>query len=99
MSGRTLFVRKPVMILRLKEKLSPLIEEKGMNGLMKDMELPLIPVLAEMEETGVSVDSRMLAEMSSEMGLEADRITRRIYFLAGGRIQSKFSQTAFLGAF
>jgi DNA polymerase-1 len=54
-----------------------------MDSLLKDMELPLIPVLAEMEKIGVSVDSRMLAEMSSEIGLEADRITRRIYFLAG----------------
>ena len=81
--GEDTLCEEAVMVLRLREKLAPMIEAKGMTGLMRDVELPLIPVLAEMEKTGVGVDSPMLAEMSSEMGLEADRITRRIYFLAG----------------
>ena len=81
--GEDTLCEEAVIVLRLKEKLSPLIKEKGMAGLLRDVELPLIPVLAEMEQMGVGVDSRLLAEMSSEIGLEADRITRRIYFLAG----------------
>ena len=66
--GEDTLCEEAVMVLLLSEKLAPLIEAKGMSGLMRDVELPLIPVLAEMEKTGVGVDSRMLAEMSSENG-------------------------------
>ncbi len=81
--GEDTLCEEAVAVQRLKEKLSPLIEEKGMTDLMLDVELPLISVLAEMERLGVGVDKGLLAEMSAEIGLEADRIARRIYFLAG----------------
>jgi DNA polymerase I len=81
--GEDTLCEEAVVVLRLKEILSPLIDKKGMTGLLRDIELPLVPVLAEMEQKGVGVDARLLAEMSSEIGLEADRISRRIYFLAG----------------
>ncbi len=81
--GEDTLCDEAVMVLRLKEKLVPLVEEKGMGGLLRDVELPLVRVLAEMERLGVGVDRSMLAEMSSEIGLESERVARRIYFLAG----------------
>jgi len=81
--GEDSLCEEAVMVLRLQETLEPLVKEKGMDDLLRKVELPLIPVLAGMEEAGVGVDAALLADMSSEIGLESERIARRIYFLAG----------------
>lgn len=81
--GEDSLAEEAVIVWRLREKLEPLVEEKGMSGLMREVEIPLIPVLAGMERQGVGIDREMLAEMSTETGLESKRIARRIYFLAG----------------
>jgi len=81
--GEDTLCEEAVIVLRLQKSLVPQVEEKGMGPLLRDVELPLIPVLADMEVRGVGVDRSMLAEMSSEIGLESERIARRIYFLAG----------------
>lgn len=67
------------MVLRLADKLdiSPYAD------LYKDMDLPLVPVLAGMERTGVRIDSEQLARMSERMLAEIDRLTAEIHQLAG----------------
>ncbi len=46
---------------RLRLELEPQLKELEMKGLFIDMELPLISVLADMEEIGVMVDKEFLA--------------------------------------
>jgi DNA polymerase I len=63
--------------LMLADILRPRIAEYGMDGLLYDEELPLVPVLVDMERTGIAVDTDYLATFSEEMAgrlakLEAD---------------------------
>ena len=69
--------------LELKEILFAQLRESNLEDLYFSIEMPLIPVLAEMEMSGVKIDSDKLAEISRELGQEIEGITRRIYFLAG----------------
>jgi DNA polymerase-1 len=51
--------------LRLHETMWPkLVRERALERVYDDIEAPLIPVLSDMERTGVAVDSRLLAEQS-----------------------------------
>ena len=53
-------------ILSLNAALEPQIEERKLSGLLNDLELPLIEVLAEMELTGIAVDLKKLNNLSDE---------------------------------
>ncbi len=68
---------------RLRGVLAPKIEELGMHNLYYNIELPLIKVLADMEEAGVKVDADFLAEMSKEMDGNIEKLTKDIYSEAG----------------
>lgn len=54
-----------------------------MRRLFEEIELPLIPVLMEMETTGVCIDPEVFAELSSEMRARLADIRERIYKAAG----------------
>jgi DNA polymerase-1 len=47
------------------------------------IDLPLVPVLLRMEETGVRVDAEVLRELSSRLSVEIDNLAERIYAMAG----------------
>ena len=53
-------------ILTLNAALEPQIEERKLSGLLNNLELPLIEVLAEMELTGIAVDLKKLNNLSDE---------------------------------
>ena len=59
------------------------LQAEGMEELFWEVEMPLVDVLAEMERTGVLVDSALLRSMSEEMGNEILRLSEQIYRLAG----------------
>jgi DNA polymerase-1 len=59
------------------------LAEVGMQALYRDIERPLIAVLARMERHGIGVDPGRLADFSRELEVHLDRITREIYELAG----------------
>jgi DNA polymerase-1 len=68
---------------RLSSILCPRVEEEGLAELFQKVELPLIPVLAEMELAGVRIDSGYLKTLSEEFG-KILRITEAdVYDLAG----------------
>ncbi len=68
---------------RLTLLLGEKIEQEGFKTLFNDLELPLIPVLLEMEYNGVALDLDLLASMSAEMGTKLEELTGEIYRLAG----------------
>lgn len=72
-----------VSIYKLYNILKSQLEENGMLDLYHNVEHPLIEVLASMEIEGFMVDRSMLMELSSEFGLEIDRLTGEIYNLSG----------------
>ena len=69
--------------LRLYNVLKPRLKEAGVEQLFYDIEMPLVPVLAEMETTGVRLDTEVLAETSKVLTERMKQIERNIYELAG----------------
>ncbi len=69
--------------LQLKQVFEPLLKEKSLTSLFRDVEVPLIPVLAMMEEEGVRVDTSTLESLSGEMTGELEKLEKEIYDLAG----------------
>ncbi|HEV8130758.1 MAG TPA: DNA polymerase I [Acidobacteriota bacterium] len=57
--------------------------QAGLKKLYDEIELPLVPVLADMERQGVKVDIALFERMSAEMEQEIEQLTRRIHELAG----------------
>ena len=70
--------------LRLKNILEKQLQSnEGLLRLFYDIEMPLVPVLAEMERNGVCIDTDSLAETSRQMTERMLAIEKRIYELAG----------------
>ena len=67
----------------LREKLLAALEEQGLTHLFREIELPLMPVLAEMEAAGVGVNQGTLAEMGSELERRIQQLTAEIHQKAG----------------
>ena len=59
------------------------LPKKGLDKLYFDMELPLVDVLFDMEETGVKVDIAVLDELAPRYKKELDALTNQIYDFAG----------------
>ncbi|MFH1863112.1 MAG: DNA polymerase I [bacterium] len=68
---------------RLTIVLGKRIRDEGFTDLLNNLELPLLPVLLEMEYNGVALDLRLLAHISAEMGVRLEELTEVIYRLAG----------------
>lgn len=71
--------------LRLRGALEPLIDSQGTRCLLQEVELPLIRVLADMEYTGVRVDTRELADLSAIYTRRLHDMEEEAYRLAGVR--------------
>ena len=69
--------------LKLKNKLEPILKEKAVEDLFYNIEMPLIPVLAEMEMNGVTIDTQSLAETSNVLTKRMEEVEKEIYELAG----------------
>jgi DNA polymerase-1 len=69
--------------LELKKILFNKLREENLVRVYFDVEMPLINVLADMEEAGVKIDTDRLKNIAKELEGELDGIQRRIYFLAG----------------
>lgn len=70
-------------IIKLYTVLKEKIDEQNMTSLYYDIELPLIEVLASMENLGFHVEKEKLKELSKEFGEKIDILTNEIYQLAG----------------
>ncbi len=72
-----------VCALRLMGVLRERLEKDGSAGLFDDMEMPLLPVLAQMERAGLGVDTSVLAAQSAELGGEIAGMVEKIHAAAG----------------
>ncbi len=71
------------LTLRLKEIFEPRLREQGLLELFRDLEMPLVPVLARMEMNGVRIDVPFFHEMSHRLGHELGQIREEIFRVAG----------------
>jgi DNA polymerase I len=74
------------LVLRLADRLTPRLEEEGLAPIFRDLELPLVAVLADMEKAGVKIDVAHLQSMSRDMEGQIHELTRDIHAMAGGEI-------------
>jgi DNA polymerase I len=70
--------------LQLKHYFSPLVKEQGLEKLLEEIELPLVPVLAEMEFNGIKIDIPFLSKYSEELSETILELTNSIFSYAGG---------------
>jgi len=66
------------LALRLERRLGPELERAGLSRLFREVEMPLIAVLAAMERTGVLLDVGFLKAMSRSMERDVDRLRSEI---------------------
>ena len=59
------------------------VEQAGLGKLYEEIDLPLVPVLARMEQAGVKIDTAALSQMSSELEREIAAKAKEIYEVAG----------------
>ncbi len=59
------------------------IFETGLDPVYRDIELPLVPVLYQMEMTGMAIDTDVLRGLSKNFSAELERLKKEIYELAG----------------
>ncbi|WP_047985067.1 DNA polymerase I [Ornithinibacillus californiensis] len=76
-------VRKASMLRKLEDKMEKELREHELYTLLKELEMPLALILAEMEHTGVIVDIPRLEEMGAELKQRLDEVEQEIYELAG----------------
>jgi len=68
---------------RLAPALRAQVDEQQLTGVYEKIDLPLAPVLADMERVGVRVDPKELDKMSQAMEKEVRRLEKEIWKLAG----------------
>jgi len=69
---------------QLARHLPPALVEAGLDTVFETLELPLVPVLADIELAGVRIDSKVLAAQSRDLEAKLAAVETRIHALAGG---------------
>lgn len=70
-------------VLRLKPVLETRLRDSNSEKLFAELEMPLVPVLAQMEMTGISLDIDFLHQMSSELDKDLADIAQQVYQQVG----------------
>ena len=73
-------------LVDLKDRLLEELKSSGQEKLYTEIEAPLVEVLANMEYTGVKIDTSNLNSYSKELGTELDSIEKQAYELSGEAI-------------
>ncbi len=63
--------------------LEPQLAKQELTSVYREIDLPLSPVLARMELTGIRVETGVLAEMSTRLSDRIDTIAQEVYAIAG----------------
>lgn len=82
-SAEELMARAPAYIFQLKTKLEQELQKEGLWKIFYEVEMPLLPALAEMEIAGVKVDEIRLKQLSLELAEEEIKMRKHIHRLAG----------------
>jgi len=80
------------MTFRLVEVLTPKLQERELWALFSQVEMPLVPILADMEITGICVDRAYLEELSKEFEARLAKLEKQIWEAAGERFNINSTQ-------
>ncbi|MFH1711773.1 MAG: DNA polymerase I [Patescibacteria group bacterium] len=70
-------------VFNLYQKIKSGLKKEGTDKIADDIEMPLIPILYQMEMAGIKIDPKHLKKLSEEFGAALDKLTSKIYKLAG----------------
>jgi len=76
-------VRHAAATLRLRDPLLERVRERGHEQLYREIELPLTPVLVEMEQAGVRIDTYRMGEITARLADRVEELEARAHELAG----------------
>ena len=84
--GKTVGQASPAahIMYELEAVLRARVKEDGLERILFELEIPLIPVLAECERNGFKIDPSGILEFGEALGELADELTAKIYEAAGG---------------
>lgn len=71
-------------LFALREPMLRRLEQEGMSALFNEVEMPLVQVLFDMEQTGFSVDIEELTALGKDFEQKIEHLTNEIYQMAGG---------------
>jgi DNA polymerase-1 len=74
---------KLALVVKLHAALERGLVKEGMQKLSTEIEMPLIPILFEMERHGIEVDPHKLNDLQVEFAKTLETLTKNIYTLAG----------------
>jgi DNA polymerase-1 len=72
------------LALQLARTFEPALAKDELQSVYRELEWPLLPILAQIERTGVRVDVKSLASQSVVLDRELSDLSRQIFMLAGG---------------
>ncbi|PKB78267.1 MAG: DNA polymerase I [SAR202 cluster bacterium Io17-Chloro-G9] len=71
---------------RLRESFESPVNSQGLGHLLKDMEMPLMPVLVTMQRHGIKLDAGVLHEMSRDLNEQMHNVEMELYSSIGHRV-------------
>jgi DNA polymerase-1 len=74
------------------QKLDKQLKEKDSDKLFHELEMPLVPVLATMEDNGVKLDKKLLSDLSKKLTKMISGLEKKIWELAGGEFNVSSTQ-------
>ena len=75
--------RETALIFALVGPQRQALQELGMLPILNTMEMPLVPILAEIEQIGLLVDNRYLDTLAVRMAIDMEALAKEVYGLAG----------------
>lgn len=78
-------VMRAALLPTLLVEMSQRLEEQGLTGLYLDIEMPMVGVLARMEQTGVRIDTAELSRLAAKLTSRVEGLEEQVYELAGVR--------------
>jgi DNA polymerase-1 len=72
-----------VTVLALHQYFGPALRDIAMEPLLREIEMPLVAVLTDMEWDGIAIDPAVFARLSAELGAELQRLEGEIATVAG----------------
>ncbi|MFQ3611630.1 MAG: DNA polymerase I, partial [Fimbriimonadales bacterium] len=70
-------------LLQLEQPLKQILEREGTLSVFEQIEMPLVPILAEMEWLGIRIDIPYLQDLSERLQAQIESIAEEVYKLAG----------------
>ncbi len=70
-------------IVTLYKKLSKDLEREDLFQVMNEIDMPILPLLYEMERDGIKLDVEFLADLSKTMNADLEKLTKKIHKAAG----------------